>query len=47
MKRDRETEVLVDETLRCATLSNIKDSLQVLVKNENRTRKDIPCFVSK
>ena len=47
MKRDRETEVLVDEMLRCATLSHIKDSLQVLLENENRTGKDIPCFVSK
>ena len=44
MKRDRETEVLEDEMLRRATLSHIKDiiphnSIQVLVKNENRTGK--------
>jgi len=44
MKRDRETVVLEDEMLRCATLSHIKDiiphnSLQVYVKNEKRTGK--------
>jgi hypothetical protein len=52
MKRDRESVVLEDEMLRCATLSRTKDiipynSLQVYVKNEKRTGKNIPCFVSK